>query len=472
MRARLLSVVAVLVAVMAPTAQATQSAQPVAAQPAIEIAPERFVLGVQTSAELQVHGLEKHADLRFAASSGTLSAVGERRGVYALRWVPPEVRYPSWVVLLVWDARDREGRVAVARVPLWGRTELEMSTEPNAEVRVEVGGQSFGPVRADARGRVQVPIEVPPGVKGAQVIATAPGGRQLTRTVPLEVPRARPFAVALGPEPMPPSGGWLVAAVAGEDGARVTANAQGAALERTPGGEGVSRYEVRPEAGAAEVAVSVAVGGAEARRARVEVGERAPETEREARRRSRRALGGDDEEGAGSLQQSEGQWPVHALVGAYDARGANTGVAIEAGVGRVLPFWDGRAAAELNLGLRTGRFEGAARLGRLESSLVAVPVTLSGRALLFSAGPFSLHARGGGGAVPYQQTIRAEFQPRASVLGLGYELFAAAQASILAGPVEVVAEGRGAWARVRSPQLEAMPGGFTGSVGVRWTGGR
>ncbi len=466
MRARLLSVVAVLVAVMAPTARAQS------AQPAIEISPERFVLGVQSSAELLVHGLEKHADLRFAASSGTLTAVAELRGVYALRWVPPEVRYPAWVVLLVWDARDREGRVAVARVPLWGRTELEMSTEPNAEVRVEVGGQSFGPVRADARGRVQVPIEVPPGVKGAQVIATAPGGRQLTRTVPLEVPRTRPFAVALGPEPMPPSGGWLVAAVAGEDGARVAANAQGASLERAPGGEGVSRYEVRPEAGAAEVAVSVAVGEAEPRRARVEVGERPPETEREARRRSRRALGGRDDEGAVSLQPREGQWPVHALVGTYVAGGANAGVALEAGVGRVLPLWDGRVAAELNLGLRTGGFEGAARLGRLESTLIAVPVTLSGRALIFSSGPFSLHARGGGGAVPYQQTIRAEFQPRASVLGLGYELFAAAQASILAGPVEVIAEGRGAWARVRSPQLEATPGGFTGSVGVRWTGGR
>ncbi len=433
----------------------------------VGVSPTRFVLGLHGEAQLRVTGLAPDAELRFSASSGTLSLVDAERAKdgHRLRWVPPDIRYPTWAVVLVWDARDPEGHVAVAHLALWGRTELEVATEPRAEVRIEVGGQSFGPVTADARGRAHVPIEVPPGAKTAQVFATAQG-RQTTRTAPLEVPRTKPLAVALGPDPMPATGGWLFASVAGEDGARMGARAAEAGLQRTHLEGGDARYAVLPQPGAQSVSATVTVPGGEPRRAQVPVGERpaGPAASR------RSPADGRDREGP--TVHREGGWPVHALVGGYYAGGANDGLALEAGLGHVLPLWNGRLAAELSVGLRTGEFSGVARLGRVGSSVLAVPVTLSARALLFSRGPISLHARAGGGPMPFQQDVRAAFQPDVTTRGIGFELFAAGQVAYRAGPVDVIAEVRGAISQANGARIEATPGGFNAGLGVRWGGAR
>ncbi|MFY0568134.1 hypothetical protein ACN28E_30470 [Archangium lansingense] len=52
-------------------------------------------------------------------------------------------------------------------LPLWGQGEAEVRTRAGAPVTLQVGGQSFGPVHADAKGLARIPVGVPPGAHEA-----------------------------------------------------------------------------------------------------------------------------------------------------------------------------------------------------------------------------------------------------------------------------------------------------------------
>jgi hypothetical protein len=422
------------------------------AAPSVVATPERVVLGSDQTVQLRIQGLPPGATLRAVASSGQLTPLppdGEDR---LFGWTPPDIRYPTWAVLLFWDAAAPDPDVGVLRLPLLGRTELEMTTERLAEVRVEVGGRAFGPVTANERGRVKVPIEVPPGVRTAEVFATA-AGRQTRRSVALEVPDTAPLAVALGPDPMPPSGGWLFAGTAGDATGLPQVTARSARLEG-PARDGAElTFRVQPEPGADEVEVAVGRPGSPAQRAKVAVGE----GER---------VGTPAPSSAGGDTRAV---LVHALGGGYLAGGANRGLAFEMGGGYRLPVLDDRLFAEASVGLRTGALEATLPLGSARSGLTAFPLVLSARYLLLARGPLAVSARAGGGVVPFRHRLRSSFGSDVSGGGTGFEFFGAVQGQYRLGPVDLVAELRGALAQARSRHLDARPGGLNLVLGARWS---
>ena len=88
---------------------------------------------------------------------------------FTARFFPPNERFPQ-VALLVAELSGgaSSGPVVVrgmASVPLYGSTEVPLRTNPSAAVTLRVGDRVFGPVTADVRGHVKIPVEVPPGVR-------------------------------------------------------------------------------------------------------------------------------------------------------------------------------------------------------------------------------------------------------------------------------------------------------------------
>lgn len=192
-----------------------------AAPPGVTVSwtPERVVLGQDSQVTVEVRVPPGSGPVRGAASSGAFSQQRVEGGeVRAFQWTPPPVRHPLVAVLAFWleGGAELPPEWAVVRIPLLGKTQLDVTTDAEASVVVEVAGRRFGPVQADERSRARVPVEVPPGVRSATVLAT----RDTLRTravIPLDAPEDAPLVAALTPSPLPEeAGGWLL--VAGEEG--------------------------------------------------------------------------------------------------------------------------------------------------------------------------------------------------------------------------------------------------------------
>jgi hypothetical protein len=116
-------------------------------------------------------------------------------GVFEAHVGLPALRGPA-VVLVLFQA---DGYVGCARIPVWKAANLEVSTEPGAQVQVEIAGQLFGPVRATGR-TATVPVEIPPGATTARVLARDAAGNETARTTPLPT-GAYPLALVVPPAP-------------------------------------------------------------------------------------------------------------------------------------------------------------------------------------------------------------------------------------------------------------------------------
>jgi len=315
-------------------------------------------------------------------------------------------------------------------------------------------------VKADRRGKAQVPVEVPPGVRQARVLA-ARGSLKTDRLIKIDVPDHRPLVAMLGPEPLPRSGGWLV--VAGEEplsAAELELTAEGARVEEQPGTP--LRYRVIPAEGAQTASV-------------------------EAKRRGAK----DTARAQASVQRVEdvaaptpppvavvtpppatppgSKLALHLLAGAFFAGGANRGPAVALGVSHPLPFGSGRLAAEAEVGLRRAALD--ARIdgfGTLHSSVLAGPVLASARFAFLEGSAFALYGRVGGGVLPFQHEVSSDFQPSFGESKLAPMAFLAAQGAVRLSRVSLLMELRGEYGPAQTARLNAQLGGVGASLGVRY----
>jgi len=427
-----------------------------AAAPEVRAEPARVLLGRDTSVTLEVRVPEGSGPVRAAASSGSFAqAVVEGGPVRAFQWTPPEVRYPLAAFLLFWvDSGEAAPEVAVVRIPLVGRTDMPITTDPGAEVVVELDGLRFGPVKANRRGKAQVPVEVPPGVEQARVLATR-GELKTDRLAPIEVPPHKPLVAVLTPEPLPRSGGWLVVAGEGQvDGSVVELVPQGARLEPQAGT--ALLYRVSPDKGAQTISVEVRRRGAKDS-ARAQATVTGEELEPEVPPAAPVAF----------VRTSA--LSMHLLVGGFFAGGANSGPLAALGVSYQLPVWNGRLDAELELGLRQASLE--ARIdgfGTVRSSVLAGPLLASARAALLGRSAFTLYGRAGLGLMPFRHAVSSDFQADFSESKVGLMAFVSAQGAYRFGRVSALLELRGEYGPAHTPRLEAQLGGVGISLGVRY----
>ena len=419
------------------------TAQLAGAAPRVMAEPQAVVLGRDRSVALRVSGTEG-ARLYSACNVGRLVEERADGGTRIFRWTPPDTRFPSVAVLLFWTPRPQAPEATVLSIALSGQTTLQMETEPSAAVQVQVGGMTFGPVAADERGRVRVPIQVPPGVREALVIATAQT-RQITRTVALETPPARAWLVAVAPEPLPAEGGWMVVAHGGQlRSEAVQVRATGASVQRTASAPNPIAFRLVPDAAREQpAALEISAPGHEPHHLIVPISN-------------------------GQSARFGWMW-ANALGGGFSGGGANAGPAVELAAGYRLPSLFGAFAAELVLGLREAAFgRDVPSIGRVDSRLVAFPVDGALRYRAFQLGAWAMDLRAGAGIAPFVHTVSGWYQQTFGERGIGFDGFGSAQGRYRIGRWELALELRGAFTTARTPRLEARPGGFMAMAGAGW----
>jgi len=164
----------------------------------------KLLLGTdsQVDVTLDIRGADAagFAPVRAMTNVGTLElprAAGSP-GHFTCRYLPPPDRYPQVALLVVELASGARRMHVAARILLEGSTVVPFHTSPGATVTMRVADRNFGPVAADRQGRVEIPIQVPPGIRAG--IARAVDHNGATRETEVDLQPA-PFArvVVLAP---------------------------------------------------------------------------------------------------------------------------------------------------------------------------------------------------------------------------------------------------------------------------------
>ena len=163
----------------------------------VSATPPELVLGQDASSTLGIQ-LSAAADedlsdveLVVQASSGAVANLTDLGGGrYSALYTPPQVNYPHLALLTVVDRQDPTRTYGFIAIPLVGKTAYPVTSTPNSSLMLKVGDRDFGPVQADASGRANIPIMVPPGIKAA-MLTTAVGTDTRTEAYDLKVPETK-----------------------------------------------------------------------------------------------------------------------------------------------------------------------------------------------------------------------------------------------------------------------------------------
>ncbi|HUU00924.1 MAG TPA: hypothetical protein VM425_05720 [Myxococcota bacterium] len=119
-------------------------------------------------------------------------------GHYFAVYTPPLWRKPG---VAVFSAISTDGGCppAFISVPLLLQKKIAAGVSPNARVTVRIGKQAFGPARADAGGRVEIPAVIAPGFSKAFLEIAAPGGNKIRRKIDLGFPARTGIATLMHP---------------------------------------------------------------------------------------------------------------------------------------------------------------------------------------------------------------------------------------------------------------------------------
>ncbi|QSQ25232.1 hypothetical protein JY651_10005 [Pyxidicoccus parkwayensis] len=171
-------------------------------------------------------------------------------GTYRARYVLPDTRYPEVAILVAFSAwphpQSIQGAYGRVLVPLAASVTLPGTTEPDAQISIDIAGTSFGPVAAGPDGRFRLPIIVPPGHRMGQGRVVDRVGNVRRMPIDLMLPPTDGLACVLQPQRLPADGtsrARLVCATSDPLGkpvedAHVTAQARHGTLTGPVRGEG------------------------------------------------------------------------------------------------------------------------------------------------------------------------------------------------------------------------------------------
>jgi len=422
------------------------------AAPEASANPPRVLLGSTPEVTIDVRAANPAA-LKAHASTGTLSPmqlVGTEGARYT--WKPPGARFPQVALLLFWTERgSNPPDLAVLRIPLVGRTDLEVNTEPRAEVRVEVGDSTFGPRRADARGHAVIPVEVPPGIEQAKVLSNV-GGASKTVQVALDPPPFNHLTAVAGPGPLPRSGGWAWLVAAGKvDEANVKMEASGGAVALWPAPPNAYPdrvlLQVRPTGDSRSVSATLRAGGPD------DVATLSIDAEEPSVARPR------------ALDRPLLQPGI--TLGTSYAGGANLSLAASVGLDVSFPplgtaFATGLALEGNTMGLHTN-----VSLGTVDSWILSLSTLAVARYQFFELGAVAFHFRAGAGPLFFAHQFHTDFSSTFIQTGISAQAFVGTQVTYRVGPLDMLAELRASMGQVRTAQVDANIGGLVFGLGAR-----
>ncbi|MFP2913697.1 hypothetical protein ACLESD_53690, partial [Pyxidicoccus sp. 3LFB2] len=131
-------------------------------------------------------------------------------GTYRARYVLPDTRYPEVAILVAFSAwpspQSIHGAYGRVLVPLAASVTLPGTTEPDAQISVDIAGSSFGPVAAGSDGRFRIPIIVPPGHRIGEGRVVDRVGNVRRMPIDLMLPPTDGLACVLQPQRLPADG--------------------------------------------------------------------------------------------------------------------------------------------------------------------------------------------------------------------------------------------------------------------------
>ncbi len=180
---------------------------------ALQLTPAEPVKGRDTEAALEIviGGVDRPAPPVLRASVGSIDRI-ERTGPgrFRARFVLPATRAPEVAIIVAFapwpHPQSVEGAFGVLRVPMASAVEVPGRAEPGAEVRLTLGAQTFGPVRASGDGSFRLPVVVPPGYGVGKTITVDRVGNRRSTTLDLLLPRVDQLACVATPTTLPADG--------------------------------------------------------------------------------------------------------------------------------------------------------------------------------------------------------------------------------------------------------------------------
>ncbi len=177
-----------------------------ARQLTLSTSPAAIVLGVDKSASIQLSVAGKDLsglDLLVAASSGTVTNLTNLgNGKFNALYTPPADNVPREVILTAADRRDPTVVYAHTQLGLTATATPVVTGPKGSRVLLRVGSREFGPAPVDSKGRAKVPIQIPPGVRAATVLALGADGTTSESSLDLKLPE--PLRMAFAPSSVLP----------------------------------------------------------------------------------------------------------------------------------------------------------------------------------------------------------------------------------------------------------------------------
>ena len=145
------------------------------------------------------------------ANVGTISAPEPLEpGHFRAHYLLPKTRYPEVAVIVAFAPWPHSGAIHGAvgslLVPLASAIDLPGHTERNAQMSIEISGQTYGPTKAGADGRFTLPVVVPPGHRFGKGIAVDRAGNRRVTKIDLLLPPTDQLACVMNPRRLPANG--------------------------------------------------------------------------------------------------------------------------------------------------------------------------------------------------------------------------------------------------------------------------
>jgi len=228
-------------------AEARFAVGPPASRVELSLDPPAPVKGRDTHAQLSIRILRPDGTADPDSSPPVLRVnVGEVSGLtqvgpgtYRAAYALPTTRYPEVAILVAlspWPhPASIHGALGRLLVPLATRVSLPGRAERNAEVSIEIAGETFGPVSTGPDGRFSLPVVVPPGYGTARARAVDRFGNTRTRELDLNLPPTDQLACVANPTQLPADGqakARILCAASDPHGKPVTSNTVKLSAER------------------------------------------------------------------------------------------------------------------------------------------------------------------------------------------------------------------------------------------------
>lgn len=217
--------------------------------------PPAVVMGGKQKVRLTIEGACLRGRPRVRATAGKLGAVrAAGKDTWRVSWTPPLRAKPD-IAMIAASGSDPNCVPGFVAVPLQVEENLQVRAAPNARVTLRIGKQAYGPTRADARGRVEIPARLSPGHPRGVLEMVLPGGKHRRKKLPLGVPSKPRIGVVTVPAAVRADGvsGSRIYLFAVDPTGRTLRHArfalgsrEGRAGKPQPAGEGVYTVLFRP----------------------------------------------------------------------------------------------------------------------------------------------------------------------------------------------------------------------------------